>query len=33
MKEKLVNEVKEKLPLAFTRNLLSLCNLPLLVKE
>ena len=33
MKGKLVNEVKEKLPLAFTRNLLFLCNLPLWVKE
>ena len=33
MKGKLVNEVKEKQSLVFTRNLLSLCNLPLWVKE
>ena len=28
-----VNEVKDGAPLAFTRNLLSLCDLPLPVKE
>ena len=33
VKENPVNEVKDGAPLAFTRNLLSLCDLPLPVKE
>lgn len=33
VKENSVNEVKDGAPLAFTRNLLSLCDLPLPVKE